>query len=232
MVRRNSVDNDYNICVDVMGDFACFAQSESKVEKSTYDVITPSAARNILSSIYAKPIEFWYEITRIEIMKPIHYIDIRKNEVYTKATDKQKKEPLYTEDIHTQRGTTYLTDVYYRIHARIHKREDCVAPHVTEKGIVEQFKRRVAKGKCFQQPYLGTRECMCFFAPVDDKMTPIQESKDLGIMLYDIFDITQNDVIDTGKKKTSATIKPSYYHPYMINGVINVPEWGSKEIFV
>lgn len=225
------MSTENTIVIDIMGDFACFAQSDSKVEKVTYDVITPSAARNILCSIYHKPLEFYYEIIRIDVMKPIRYIDIRKNEVYVKATEKQKKVPLYTEDIHTQRGTTYLTDVYYRIYAQIHKRSDCYASHVTEKGIVEQFKRRVEKGKCFQQPYLGTRECMCFFSPVQEELVPIQESKDLGIMLYDVFDITKNVILNTDKKNLSGKIEPSYYHAYMINGVINVPRWGSNEIF-
>ncbi len=225
------MENNMEITVDVYGDFACFTQSDSKVERVTYDVITPSAARNILSSIYAKPKEFYYEILKIEVMKPIRYIDIRRNEVYKKATNEQKTSPLYACDIHTQRGTVFLKDVYYRIHAMIHKREDCQDPHVTEAGIYRQFMNRLEKGKCFQQPYLGQRECMCFFLPPDVNMIPIQESKDLGVMLYDIFSITNNIPLDTDNKKISGKIEPSYYHPYMINGVINVPRWGSKEIF-
>ena len=220
------------VVVDIWGDFACFTMSDSKVERVTYPVITPSAARNILEAIYFKPVEFWYEVTKIEVMKPVKYIDIRKNEVYLKSTDKQKKEPIYVEDVHTQRGTTYLMDVYYRIHANIHKRIDCDNPKINDESLYAQFMQRMTKGKCFQQPYLGTRECMCFFAPPCADMKPIEESIELGIMLYDIFDITDNTVLNTDRKYKSGGIKPSYFKPVMRNGVINVPAWGSKEIYV
>lgn len=217
------------IVVDVWGDFACFTQSDAKVERVTYDAPTPSACRGILSAIYCKPKEFYYEITQIEVMKPIRHMNVRRNEVKKKVNDKM--EPLNVDEIHTQRGTVYLRDVYYRIYAKIHRRKDLLDEHVNEEGLKRQFDNRVKHGKCFYQPYLGQKECICFFSPVDETKMPISESLDLGITLYDIFDIRDNIPLDTSKKNASGHIAVSYYHPYMIAGVIKVPEYESKEVF-
>lgn len=218
--------------VDVFGDFACFTQSESKVERTSYPVITPSAARNILSAIYAKPVEFYYEVVGIDVMKPIRYFNMRMNEVIRKATEDNLFEPLMVEELHTQRGTRFLYDVYYRIHFVMHKRDDCKCKGVTLDGIQSQFMRRLRKGQCFYQPFLGMKGCMCFFSPPDENMEPIKESRDLGLMLYDTFDITDNVPLNTEKKaKKSGKINLSYYHPRMINGHIDVPKWGSWEIY-
>lgn len=218
--------------VDVFGDFACFTQSDAKVERASYPVITPSAARNILSAIYAKPVEFYYEIIGIDVMKPIRYFNMRMNEVIRKATKDNLEDPLMVDDLHTQRGTRFLYDVYYRIYFVMHKRDDCTDERVSQTGIQTQFKRRVNKGQCFYQPYLGMKGCMCFFTEPDLNMMPINESKDLGIMPYDVFDIENNIPLNTDKKaKVSGKVNLSYYHPYMINGHIDVPRWGSPEIF-
>ena len=218
------------IVVDVWGDFACFTQSDAKVERVTYDVPTPSACRGILSAIYCKPKEFYYEITRIEVMNPIRYINVRRNEVKKKVNEKSL-EPMNVDEMHTQRGTVYLRDVYYRIYANIHRRTDLDDPRVCEDGLKRQFDSRVSHGKCFYQPYLGQKECICFFAPVDENKVPMHCSKDLGITLYDIFDIRDNTPLDTSKQHASGHIAVSYFHPYMIDGVIKVPEFESKEVF-
>ena len=173
----------------------------------------------------------------IDVMKPIRYELIRQNEVYQKATEKNLKEPIITgtgDGVSTQRYTQFLYDVYYRISFIIHKRTDTeLLPHVTDDGIYNQFMKRLNSGKCFHQPYLGLKECMCFFKPADKDISPISESMDLGIMTYDVFDITNNIPLDTNKKaKSSGKVCLSYYHPYMINGHINVPRWGSQEIFM
>ncbi len=218
--------------VDIFGDFACFTQSDAKVERVSYPVITPSAARNILSAIYAKPVEFYYEIIGIDVMRPIRYFNMRMNEVIRKATADNISEPLMVDDLHTQRGTRFLYDVYYRIYFVMHRREDCHEEKVTQGSIQNQLKRRVKKGQCFYQPYLGMKGCMCFFSEPDSDVKPINESKDLGIMLYDAFSIDENVPLDTDKKaKVSGKVNLSYYHPYMINGHIDVPKWGSREIF-
>lgn len=218
------------VVVDVWGDFACFTQSDAKVERVTYDVPTPSACRGILSAIYCKPKEFYYEITRIEVMNPIRYIDIRRNEIKKKINEKSL-DPVNVDEIHTQRGTVYLRDVYYRIYANIHRRTDLDDPHVNEEGLKRQFENRVLHGKCFYQPYLGQKECLCYFSPVDENKMPMHYSKDLGITLYDIFDIRDNTPLDTSKKNASGHVAVSYYHPNMIDGVINIPAYESKEVF-
>lgn len=219
------------ICFDVFGDFACFTRPEHKIERVTYDVITPSAARGICNAIYSKPVEFYYEITKIEVMKPVQYFELCTNEITSKATTKQKKEPLNVNVIRTQRHTVYLKDVYYRIHALIHKRKDLAEVRITEHSIKKQFERRVKKGKCFFQPGLGLRECMCFFQPIDAKMKPVQQSADLGIMLYDVFDIRNNVPLDTSKKDGNSVVCPSFFHAKMNKGVIEIPRFNSDAVF-
>ena len=100
---------------------------------------------------------------------------------------------------------------------------------VNPQKIAKEFNNRVGKGKCFYQPCLGNRECMCFFAPADENRNPIPESRDLGIMLYDIFDLNSIEPLDTGEKTGSVNV--TYYHPFMINGHISVPVYGSPEVF-
>lgn len=215
-----------DVTVDVWGSFACFAQSEAKVERVTYSAPTPSACRGILSAIYCKPVEFYYQIKQIEVMNPIRRISIKRNEVMRKA-DKDHN-PLYVDDVRTQRNAEYLKDVYYRISAQMIKRTDYEGPEGDAK-FKTQFMKRVERGKCFYQPYLGTKECMCFFSAPDESMKPIQSSMDLGITLYDIFDIRDNTPLDT--QQQTGRIFVTYYHPYMINGIINVPDYDSAEVF-
>lgn len=211
------------VTVDLWGEIATFTQSESKVERRTYPVITPSAARGALCAIYMKPLEFYYQIRRIQIIKEGTHFMIRRNEVTRKADSKHN--PINVEANHTQRGTEYLRDVYYRITAEM------VPMNGTDpKKISHEFNQRLKGGKCFYQPFLGTKECMGFFSPVDESLQPIEKSTDLGIMLYDIFDIRKNVPLDTGDKK-HAGVYASYYHPYMINGTINVPPYDSREVF-
>lgn len=219
------------ISVDVWGDFACFTQSDSKVERVTYKIPTPSACRGILEAIYAKPIEFMYQITGIDVLKPIKTINIKKNEVTRKASPGKNGKPIgsiVVEDNRTQRNTVYLKDVYYRIYADMLIRPGADARINIEK-LAKEFNNRVAKGKCFYQPYLGNRECMCFFAIVDEKKKPIPESRDMGIMLYDVFDPNSIEPLDTNKG--TGSIYVTYYHPYMINGHINVPAYNSPEVY-
>lgn len=247
------------IVVDVWGPFACFTQPHTKVERVSYDVPTPSACRGVLNAIYCKPSEFYYQITKIEVMKPIRHINIKKNEVNTKVNandidktlesiqkinskktlkEKDKEELreklqklddycIYSGEAVTQRNTLYLRNVYYRIHAKIIKQPGC-EERVTEEGLVKQFIQRVAKGKCFYQPYLGMRECMCFFKEPDPNMVPIHESRELGMMLYDNFDIRSNIPLNT--KTNEGKISRSFYYPVMENGVIRVPDYMSRSV--
>lgn len=211
------------VTVDLWGDIASFTQSESKVERRTYPVITPSAARGALCAIYMKPAEFYYQIRQIQVIHEGTRFMIRRNEVTRKAD--LKHNPITVEDNHTQRGAEYLRDVYYRITAEM------IPINGTDpRKIKHEFEQRLKGGKCFYQPFLGTKECIAFFSPVDEEKQPIDKSEDLGIMLYDIFDIRKNQPLNTAKKNGN-TIRASYYHPRMIHGCIDVPPYDSFEIF-
>ena len=214
-----------NVVVDIYGKFACFTRSNAKVERVSYDAPTPSACRGALEAIYFKPGEFHYQIKKIEIMKPIRYINIKRNEVNKKAV--LDGEPIIVEESRTQRNNIYLRDVYYRIHAEIIKEKGC-EERVTQQSLIDQFNRRVKSGKCFHQPYLGLRECMAFFTPPDPDIHPISESEDLGIMLYDNFDIKTHTPLDTAKGE--GNVYRTFYHPYICNGVINVPDFAGREV--
>lgn len=205
------------IAIEVWGDFACFTEPFAKVERLTYPFPTPSAARGILSSIYAKPKEFWWQINRIEVLNPIRYISFKRNEVKcTVSTD-----PIYTDDERTQRQTVALQDVRYRIVASIIPRPDFVG---REKQLYEQALRRIRNGKCFTQPALGLREFACYFEESDGVRQPIQESMDAGMILYDIFG--PGDVEVTQKVKSHISL----FHAVMEQGVILIPPYDSEEV--
>lgn len=239
------------VVVDVFGDYALFTRPEHNVERTSYEVITPSAARGILCSIYMKPSEFFYEITKIEIMKPIKYTNIKRNEVKEKIN--KKLEPIYVDkttengkrdDMHgrTQRNSYMLKNVYYRIYANIVRRVDCPADK-TMGAIYQQFVRRVKKGKCFHQPYLGTKECICYFKVPDFNLKPLETlTLKVGNMLYDVFDITNNIPLDTSKqriKKAASNesysdpdniLNVSFFDAEVVNGVLIVPPFFSRKI--
>lgn len=220
-------------CLEVRGEYACFTRPELKVERVSYDVITPSAARAIFEAIFWKPAIRW-QVTRIEVLNPIKWVNIRRNEVGAVAS----KNPIFIEDKRQQKNSLMLQDVCYRIWAKfefipVSKRPESKNPSIDkEKAELlhkdenpgkynAMFERRARKGQCFNQPYLGTRECVASFRFVDysneELQAPISESKDLGIMLYDM---------DFKENSTGAT----FYRAKMENGVIIVPSRDSKEI--
>ena len=224
---------DKEFCLEVSGEYACFTRPELKVERVSYDVITPSAARAIFEAIFWKPAIKW-QITKIEVLKPIKWVNIRRNEVGAVAS----KNPIYIEDNRQQKNSLILKDVCYRIWAKLEyipvaKRNESKNPLIDKEEIEllhkdenpgkynAMFERRAKKGQCFNQPYLGTRECVASFRYVEyinEKLSaPISESKDLGIMLYDM---------DFKEKTTDAT----FYRAQMTNGVIIVPPRNSKEV--
>ena len=213
------------IKIEVWGDFACFSRPESKVERLTYPVITPSAARGILSAVYSKPVEFYWQIRQIEVLKPIRYITFKRNEViYSKI---KKLKPIFVEDTketgaehRTQRQTVALKDVRYRITAEIIPRKDFKG---TVNQLFEQAKRRISSGKCFFQPSLGLREFVCYFdVPTDAE--PVNESMDIGFMLYDVFDLHKYEV--TPKAEPFVSV----FHAVLENGVMKVPDFDSSEV--
>ena len=179
------------ITIEVWGDFACFSRPESKVERLTYPVITPSAARGILSAVYSKPAEFYWQVHRIEVLKPIRYMSFKRNEVINSKIGRKPK-PILVEDTkesgaehRTQRQTVVLKDVRYRITADIIPRKKFKG---TVNQLYEQALRRINSGKCFFQPSLGMREFVCYYSGASN-MKPISEDMDIGIMLYDVFDL-------------------------------------------
>ena len=205
------------VTIEVWGDFACYSPPQSKVERMTYPFPTPSAARGILSSIYSKPNEFYWQIQRIEVLNPIQYISFKRNEVKVKVSDT----PIYTDEERTQRQTVALKDVRYRITAEIIPRKGFEG---TVKQLYEQAMRRIRAGKCFCQPGLGLKEFVAYFEESDSTRPPVDASLDAGWMVYDVFDLHDFSV--------SKKVKPklSLFHAVMDHGVIEVPPYDSPEV--
>lgn len=205
------------IVLEAWGDLACFTINWSKVERMTYPFPTPSAVRGILSAIYAKPKEFYWQVTRIEVLKPIQYLNFKRNEIKCTVSNK----PIATDEERTQRNTLALRDVHYRFYAQIIPRESFSG---STEQLYEQAMRRIRGGKCYFQPGFGCREFVAYFGESDGILQPIEESLDAGLMLYDIFDLHDFSV----KKKTKPYL--TLFHAVMEKGVIVVPPYDSPEI--
>ena len=207
------------IVLEVWGDFACFSQPFTKVERQSAPVPTPSAVRGILSGIFQKPREFYWQVNRIEVLNPIRYISFKRNEVKSKVRDK----PIFTDEDRTQRQTVALRDVHYRFAASICPRKEFTG---TTEQLYAQALRRIRGGKTFMQPSLGLREFVAYFQEGDSEngKKPIPVDMDLGLMLYDVFDLHDYEV----RKKTRP--RPSLYHCVMEQGVIHVPPYDSPEV--
>lgn len=204
------------IKLKVWGDYACFTRPEMKVERVSYDVMTPSAARGILEAVYWKPAIRWV-IDRIHVMKPIRFDNVRRNEVAAKIPVKGKSGVnaamkdgktalrLYVEDSRQQRAAMLLRDVEYIIEAHFEYTSDADR---NDGKHLDMFNRRARKGQCFHRPYLGCREFAAFFELVDGDIpkAPFQDEKDLGWMLHDI---------DYTKAMT-----PVFFRASMENGII------------
>ena len=204
------------IVTEVWGDFACFAPPYAKVERLSYPFPTPSAARGILSAIYSKPAEFYWQVNRIEVLSPIRYISFKRNEVKSKTSDKY----LYADEDRTQRLTVALKDVRYRIAASIVPRPEFTG---SEAQLTDQALRRIRGGKNYMQPSLGLKEFVAYYEEAGDT-PPIGEDLDAGLMLYDIFDLHDYAV----RKKTRPRL--SLFHAVMKHGVIEVPPYDSPEV--
>ena len=207
------------VVVEVWGDLACFSMPDAKVERLTYPVPTPSAVRGILSSLYAKPREFYWQVNRIEVLNHIRTISFKRNEVKSKVRDK----PIFTDEDRTQRQTVALRDVRYRFAASICPRPDFTG---TAAQLYAQALRRIREGKAFVQPSLGLREFVAYFEEADciNRPKPIPVDMDLGLMVYDVFDLHDFTV----RKKARPCL--SLYHCVMKQGVIEVPPYESPEV--
>ena len=229
--------HDKEFCLEVWGAMACFTRPELKVERVSYDVITPSAARAIFEAIFWKPAIRW-QVTKIEVLNPIRWTSVRRNEVG--AVGGKNSTGIFIEDKRQQKNSLLLKDVRYRLWAKlvfipkwkraetknplIDREEDAMLHKDENPGKYNaMFERRAGKGQCFNQPYLGTRECSASFKLIDPEKdvldAPISENRDLGIMLYDM-DFEAN-------LKTPPAM---FYRAKMENGVIIVPPKDSEEV--
>jgi CRISPR-associated protein Cas5d len=211
------VDIGFGIKLKVWGDYACFTRPEMKVERVSYDVMTPSAARGILEAIYWKPAIVW-EIDRIHVMKQVRFDNIRRNEVLgkiplapVKSAFQGKEAVLFKDpnDERVQRASLVLRDVCYYIEAHFNPTgkgslEDTVEKHYNV------ALRRMRKGQCFHHPYFGCREFPVQFEFVEGEIpqSTLTGKKDLGLMLWDI---------DFAKDMT-----PVFFRAEMNDGVIDV----------
>lgn len=180
----------------VWGDYACFTRPEMKVERVSYDVMTPSSARGILEAILWKPAIKW-QIECIDVLKPIQWTSVRRNEVGAVVSTRNVTSAMengsgnlgmYVEEERQQRAGLLLRDVDYVIHGRFSMTEKA-GPEDTPVKFSEMFRRRAEKGQCFNQPYLGCREFTAHFAWLGaetEQPRSIKESQDLGYMLYDM----------------------------------------------
>jgi len=205
-----------SITFEIWGPFACWTRPEAKVERLTYPVPTPSGIRGVLSAIYSKPAEFYWQVERIEVLNPIRFISFKCNEVKTKAG----RNTIIVEADRTQRQTVALQDVRYRITASMVRREGFSGSEVQ---LAEQFRRRVEGRKCFFQPSMGLRQFPAYYGWSSDAV-PISEDQDLGIMLYDVFDLHQ------WKIAKKAQPKVSLFHAHLNQGVVEIPSYDSDQV--
>ncbi len=214
----------YGVRLVVWGDYACFTRPEMKVERVSYDVMTPSAARGILEAIHWKPAIRWV-VDRIRVLKPIRFETIRRNELGHKIPAGSAQTAMnrgradlraVIEDDRQQRAATVLRDVAYIIeaHFEITAQAD---PDDNEAKHLDSFNRRARKGQCFHQPYLGCREFPATFALLEGEPPrldlELRGERDLGWMLHDI------DFADG--------MTPRFFRAVMHDGVIEV---GASEI--
>lgn len=202
--------------VKVWSELACFTRPEMKVERVSYHVMTPSAARGILEAIFWKP-EFHWQVREIAVLRPIQHFSILRNEVAKKASVssvrgwERKGGGYFADEDRQQRHTLALRDVAYIVRADI-----VLASHAQNEDVAkyrDQFRRRVTKGQCHYTPYLGCREFAASFGPPDRDDKPIDHSDDLGRMLFDM---------DYARDK-SGRGEPAFFHARLESGVLRVP---------
>ncbi len=231
--------HDRTFCLEVRGEYACFTRPEMKVERVSYDVPTPSAVRAIFEAIFWKP-AFRWEARRIEVLKPIQWTSVRRNEVGIVMTG---KEGLFVEDNRQQRAGLLLRDVAYRLHAEMIYLPPSARPRShhpvpdsqrdpEERPLMAgpenpakyhaMFERRARKGQCFNQPYLGCREfsvsSIRLLEPGESRPEAIAETRDLGFMLYDL------------DYEAPGGPAPAFFKARMEQGVITIPDWSSPEV--
>jgi len=216
------------IKLSVWGDYACFSRAEMKVERVSYDVLTPSAARGIVEAIYWKP-EIRWRITKIHVLNPIRFTSLRRNEVGCKIPavtvgaamkSGRGRLGLFVEDERQQRAATLLRDVAYVIEAQF----DVLSGENNAGKHLDQFNRRARDGRCFQRPYLGCREFPADFELIEEGQplpmvhVDLKGERDLGYVLHDI-DFNPND-----------GMTPHFFRAVLRDGVMDVPLLNGREV--
>lgn len=198
------------------GPLACFTRPELKVERVSYPVMTPSAARGLIEAVLWKPAIRW-RVERIHVLREIRFIAFRRNEVSSRAVapraaviqDGGALKPYFADDDRAQRNTLALREVDYLIEAHF-ELTPRAGPQENVIKFGEIFERRLAKGQHFHQPYFGCRELAAEVLPADSAPPPIAESRDLGLMLWDI---------EYGPKAR----RPLFFDAHLDHGVLEVP---------
>lgn len=228
----------FGISLHVWGDYACFTRPELKAERMSYEVMTPSAARGILTAIYWKP-EMRWVIDRIHVLAPIRFAQVRRNEVGKVMTTPDKavmqgEKPadvgLYIEDCRQQRASTILRDVDYVIDAHVDVLENQEGVNSIAKHL-EIFKRRARQGQCFHQPYFGTREFPVSFELIESpeampacRLDPSQLNRNLGLMLQDmVYTEDKKGKFICAHTKKKYTVTPGFFPAALENGIVHVP---------
>ncbi|WP_420457011.1 type I-C CRISPR-associated protein Cas5c [Rubrivirga sp.] len=214
---------DPHISLAVWGDLALFSRPDLRVERVSYPVITPSAARGVFEAVFWKP-EFSYRIRRIDVVKPGTTVSVLRNEIKNRQSDT----PIQIEKARTQRTALMLQNVRYVLHADL-----VLRPHATDHVAKYrcQLERAIGKGRCFHRPYLGTRECAAHFAVPGADDTPDDSfSLHLGTMLFDLafvpgkatggFSFRRQD--GEGKKVVPGSASPVFFDARVERGVLDL----------
>lgn len=216
----------FGIKVRVWGDYACFTRPEMKVERVSYDMMTPSAARGIIEAIYWKPAIIW-TIDKIHVINPIDFMNIRRNEVseviklsnVKKAMEKSESLNIIATENRHQRAALILKNVEYVIEAHFDLNSEKAGGTDTVEKHYNIVMRRLRQGQYFHHPSLGTREFGAFFEIIEnDNLIPrskLPEHIDLGYMLYDM-NFTLNDT------KTKQNVNPSFFRAKLENGILDL----------
>jgi CRISPR-associated protein Cas5d len=198
--------------VRVRGPMACFTRPELKVERVSYEVMTPSAARGVLEAVLWKPAIRW-RVEKIHVLAPIRFAQIKRNEVNTRLSERGGHASYYADEDRAQRNTVYLRDVDYVVEAHFELTAKAGAEDNLTK-FVEMFQRRLEKGQRFHQPYLGCREFAATVEPAPGVLPPPDDSlklRPLGLILHDLD-------FDNGNR-------PRFFEARIVDGVISVPRF-------
>ena len=218
----------FDICVG--GEYACFSRPEFKVERVSYLMITPSAARGLLEAIFWKPALTW-RIRELWLLNQIRQVSIMRNEISTR----QQRQPIVVENQRQQRTSLLLRDVRYMIRAELVLRKGSTDPILK---YLEMFQRRLEHGQCHHTPYLGTREFPAWFESASGKEQPCPVTLDLGAMLFDIAYTVRPGRANirfyrhnaNGKQVAGGEAQSLFFAARLDNGILHVPTEKYREL--